>query len=219
MSEQRRGQLRVNEIFYSIQGESRQAGLPCVFVRLTYCNLRCRWCDSPYSFYEGQWMTVEKIMDEIAAHNCKLVEITGGEPLLQKEVLPFMTRLCDAGYDVLIETGGHMDIAPIDGRVRRIVDIKCPGSGEADKVRWQNIEQLGPDDELKFVIADEADYRWAVDMLNKYGLDKKCAVLFSPVFGEMDNLTLVQWILRDRLPVRFQLQMHKYIWAPETRGV
>jgi len=219
MSEQRKGQLRVNEIFYSIQGESRQAGLPCVFVRLTYCNLRCRWCDSPYSFYEGQWMPVEAIMEEIASYNCKLVEITGGEPLLQKEVLPFMTRLCDAGYDVLIETGGHMDIAPVDRRVRRIVDIKCPGSGEADKVRWQNIDLLRPEDELKFVIAGEADYRWAVDKLKKYGLNEKCAVLFSPVFGEMDNLTLVQWILRDHLPVRFQLQMHKYIWAPETRGV
>ncbi len=219
MSERRAGQLRVNEIFYSIQGESQQAGLPCLFVRLTYCNLRCHWCDSPYSFHEGQWMSFDAIMKELAAYNCTLVEITGGEPLLQKEVLPFMEQLCDAGYDVLIETGGHMDIGVIDPRVRRIMDVKCPGSGEADKVRWENMALLRPADEVKFVIADEKDYRWAREVLEKYNLPERCAVLFSPVFGRMDNRQLVEWILRDHLAVRFQLQMHKYVWAPETRGV
>jgi len=211
--------LRINEIFFSIQGESSHAGRPCVFVRLTGCNLRCSYCDTEYAFFEGDFRRFDQIIEEIETYNCRLVEISGGEPLLQEKVIPFMTMLCDQGYEVLIETGGHMDISLIDSRVVRIMDIKCPGSGESEKVRWENIGHLRPTDEVKFVIADRADYDWARRVVDEYQLNRKCTVLFSPVFGRMDNTTLAQWILEDRLDVRFQLQMHKYIWHPAQRGV
>ncbi len=211
--------LKVNEIFYSIQGESTYAGLPCVFVRLTYCNLRCTYCDTAYAFYEGDELTIEEILARVEAFRCNLVEVTGGEPLVQKNSLPLLRALCDAGYEVLLETGGHMDIAPVDKRVKRIMDIKCPSSGESAKVRWQNIDLLTSEDQVKFVIGDRADFEFACDTLHKYKLNETCPVLFSPVFGQLENKTLAEWILEEHLPVRMQLQMHKYIWPPDRRGV
>ncbi len=211
--------LKVNEIFYSLQGESTYAGLPCVFVRLTYCNLRCTYCDTTYAFYEGEDLTIEEILARVEAFRCNLVEVTGGEPLVQKNSLSLLRALCDAGYEVLLETGGHMDIAPVDKRVKRIMDIKCPSSGESAKVRWQNIDLLTSEDQVKFVIGDRADFEFARDTVFKYKLHEKCPVLFSPVFGRMENKTLAEWILEEHLPVRMQLQMHKYIWPPEQRGV
>ena len=211
--------LKVNEIFYSIQGESTYAGLPCVFVRLTYCNLRCTYCDTAYAFYEGEDLTIEEILALVEAFHCNLVEVTGGEPLVQKNSLPLLRALCDAGYEVLLETGGHMDIAPVDKRVKRIMDIKCPSSGESAKVRWQNIDLLTSEDQVKFVIGDRADFEFARDTVRKYTLNETCPVLFSPVFGRLENKTLAEWILEDHLPVRMQLQMHKYIWPPDQRGV
>ena len=212
-------QLVVNEIYHSVQGESTRTGLPCVFVRLAYCNLRCAWCDSEYTFYEGREQAIAEVVKDVQAYNCPLVEITGGEPLLQDAVLPLMTRLCDAGLEVLIETSGSLDISRIDERVRRIVDLKCPGSGMEYRNRWKNIQHLKSTDEVKFVIADRHDYEWSKRALVENELDKKCEVLFSPVFGQMENLALVDWILEDNLPVRFQLQQHKYIWDPKKRGV
>ena len=211
--------LVVNEIYCSIQGESTRMGLPCVFVRLAYCNLRCSWCDSEYTFYDGQEKTVDEVIQEVQGFNCPLVEITGGEPLLQPAVEPLMTALCDAGFEVLIETSGSLDIRRIDPRVRRIVDIKCPGSGMEYRNRWKNLETLRASDEVKFVIADRRDYEWAKRVLQEYALPQTCEVLFSPVFGHIENVVLVDWILEDHLPVRFQLQQHKYIWDPKQRGV
>jgi len=211
--------LRIVEIFFSIQGESSRAGEPCIFIRLTYCNLRCTWCDTTYSYFEGREMTFAEILTEIAGYECRLVEITGGEPLIQENILPFMTLLCDKGYEVLIETGGHMDISVTDERVVRVMDIKCPLSGEAEKNRWENIGHLKPADEVKFVIGDRNDYEWAREVLRRYQLNDRCRVLFSPVFGRLENRKLAEWILEDALPVRFQVQLHKYIWAPGTRGV
>ena len=211
--------LKINEIFYSIQGESTFAGRPCIFVRLTYCNLRCTYCDTEYAFHEGEERTLQQIMQEIKEYACDLVEITGGEPLIQKNVYPLMTNLADAGYTVLLETGGHLNIAQVDPRVHRIVDIKCPSSGESDKVHWDNIALLTDLDEVKFVIGDREDYEWAKVVLEKYNLNERCPVLFAPVFGQLKNKHLAEWILEDRLNVCFQLQMHKYIWPPEQRGV
>ena len=211
--------LTINEIFFSIQGESSWTGLPCLFVRLAYCNLRCVWCDAAYTFYEGKEMSFDDILDALRAHPCKLVEVTGGEPLAQDNCLPFMTRLCDEGYTVLLETSGSLDISRVDPRVHRIVDFKCPGSGMSARNRLKNIEFLKPIDELKFVIADRIDYEWAKELLRKHNLVAKCPVLFSPVFGQLDNLTLVTWILDDGLDVRFQVQLHKYVWEPNKRGV
>ena len=211
--------LRINEIFYSIQGESTYAGLPCIFIRLTYCNLRCTYCDTEYSFFEGDFKSYDQIFDEIKNYNCKLVEITGGEPLVQKNVLTLMHMLCDSSYEVLIETGGHMDISVIDPRVRRIMDIKCPGSGESEKVLWENIGHLKATDQVKFVISDRKDYEWALEVIKKNDLSSRCTVLMSPVFGKIENIQLSEWILADHLDVRFQLQMHKYIWDPAKRGV
>jgi len=212
--------LSVNEIFYSIQGESSRAGEPCVFVRLTGCGLRCAWCDTEYAFYEGSQMTIAEVMERVAEHNCKFVELTGGEPLEQETAFPLMTALCDAGYAVSVETGGHIDISRVDTRVCRIVDLKCPGSMMEKKNRWENVPYLTKNDEVKFVIADERDYAWAKEKMYHYHLHERCGcVLFSPVFGVMDNLQLSEWILRDNLPVRFQVQLHKYIWEPNTRGV
>ena len=211
--------LKINEIFFSIQGESTFAGLPCVFVRLSGCNLRCSWCDTEYAFYEGEFYTIEKILAEIKEYKCSLVEITGGEPLLQKNVLPLMEILCDNGYEVLLETGGHMDISEVDQRVKRIVDIKCPESGESNKVLIQNLGCLSKTDQLKFVLSSKSDYAWAKNFINEHKLSGTCPIIFSPVFGRLDNRDLAEWILADNLPVRMQLQMQKYIWPPDARGV
>ncbi len=211
--------LLINEIFHSIQGESSYMGMPCVFVRLTGCNLRCTWCDTEYSFYEGKEMSLNSIMSEVEKYNCKLVEITGGEPLAQEHVNELMTMLCDAGFEVLIETSGSINIGRVDSRVRRIVDFKCPGSGMVKHNLWENVEFLKPTDEVKFVVGDREDFDWSVDVINRYGLLQRCPVLMSPVFGDVQPIDLAGWILDSRLPVRFQLQMHKYIWEPETRGV
>jgi 7-carboxy-7-deazaguanine synthase len=212
--------LTVNEIFHSIQGESTYAGEPCVFVRLTACDLRCRWCDTPYAFHEGRKMSVDEVVRAVDAYGCPMVEITGGEPLLQADVRPLMERLLEAGRTVLVETGGHRSIAGLPERVIRIVDIKCPGSGESGKMDWSNLARLTTRDEVKFVIADRVDYEYARDVLRREGLNERCrAVLFSPVHGELDPKLLAEWVLADRLPVRMQVQVHKYIWDPLTRGV
>ena len=211
--------LRINEVFFSIQGESTYAGLPCVFVRLTYCNLRCSYCDTEYAFHEGEWFGFDDIINEVKGYKCSLVEVTGGEPLLQENVHPFMKRLCDEGFDVMLETGGHMDIGQVDKRVKRIMDIKCPSSGEADKMNWQNINHIDANDQVKFVVGSREDYQFAKDTIIKYGLADMCPVLISPVFGKIDLDELAGWILQDKLAVRMQLQMHKYIWKPDKRGV
>jgi len=212
--------LTINEIFHSIQGESTHAGRPCVFVRLTACDLRCRWCDTPYAFHEGRKMSVDEVVADVEARGCPVVEVTGGEPLLQPDVYPLMQRLLDAGKTVLIETGGHRSIARIPAGVIRIVDVKCPGSGESEKNDWSNLAHLTATDEVKFVIADRADYDFARDVVQREALDGRvAAVLFSPVHGELDPRQLADWVIADRLPVRVQLQVHKYIWSPETRGV
>lgn len=211
--------LTINEIFFSIQGESSAMGRPCIFVRLSFCNLRCSWCDSEYTFYQGEEMSFEQVLDQVRGYPCKLVEITGGEPLAQEACLPFITRLCDEGYEVLIETSGSIDIAQVDPRAKLIMDLKCPGSGMVARNRYKNIECLKPSDEVKFVLKDRHDYEWAKDQIQKHELASKCGVLMSPVFGELDNLDLAQWVLDDGLDVRYQLQLHKYIWDPQTRGV
>ena len=212
--------LTINEIYHSIQGESTWVGRPCVFVRLTFCYLRCNYCDTEYAFYEGKKQTLKEIVDAVEVFRCSLVEITGGEPLLQKNVLPLMSRLCDAGYTVLLETSGAHDISKVDSRVHRIMDLKTPGSGEVEKNVWSNIDYLGSRDEVKFVIGSREDYEWSCDKVRRYDLPKRShAVLFSPIFGRIDPREIVEWILADRLDVRFQLQMHKFIWSPTQRGV
>jgi len=211
--------LKVNEIYFSIQGESTKAGLPCVFVRLTYCNLRCTYCDTEYAFYEGTDYSIEEIILEVKKYKCRLVEITGGEPLVQEESLELMKRLCDEGFDVMLETGGSLPIKDIDKRVIIIMDLKCPSSGMLKKNIYENIDYLKPKDEVKFVIGTREDYEWSKEILSKYELLKKCTVLFSVVFGELEPVSLVEWILEDKLNVRFQLQMHKFIWDPATKGV
>jgi len=211
--------MRITEIFHSIQGESSYTGQPCVFVRLTGCPLRCTWCDTDYAFYGGQECSIDEVLAMVHTYGCRLVEVTGGEPLAQPESLPFMTRLCDAGYTVLLETSGAVDIAPVDPRVRVILDVKCPGSGMTDRMHWPNLSQLAAKDEAKFVLADRTDYDWAREILARYDIANRCTVLFSPVFCSLDLRELAEWILADRLPVHFQLQMHKYIWAPDMRGV
>jgi 7-carboxy-7-deazaguanine synthase len=212
--------LKINEIYHSIQGESTTAGRPCVFVRLTFCNLRCTYCDTEYAFYEGTDMSVQQVIDEVEKYNCKLVEITGGEPLVQMdECLELMKRLCDLGYDVMIETGGSLTIKDIDQRVKIIMDLKCPSSGMEKKNLYENLQYLKPTDELKFVIGNRKDYDWTFEEMNKYHLQGKCIILFSVVFGKLEPVELVNWILEDKLNVRFQLQVHKYIWHPQTKGV
>jgi len=212
--------LKINEIYHSIQGESTTAGRPCVFIRLTYCNLRCTYCDTEYAFYEGKDFSVEQVIDEIEKYNCKLVEITGGEPLVQiDECLELMKRLSELDYEVMIETGGSLPIKDIDPRVKIIIDLKCPSSGMENKNLYENLKYLHPADELKFVIGNREDYEWSVDIIKKYNLQKKCIILFSVVFGKLEPVELVNWIIEDKLDVRFQLQMHKYIWHPQTKGV
>ena len=212
--------LTINEIFHSIQGESTHAGCPCVFVRLTACDLRCSWCDTPYAFHEGQKMSVEDIIVRVKSYGCEVVEVTGGEPLLQKEVYPLMRRLLDDGFTVMLETGGHRSIAEVPAEVVRVMDVKCPGSGESHRNDWTNMDHLTPRDEVKFVIRDRDDYEFARQVIEKYDLiGRVAAVLLSPVHGELDPKLLAGWILEDRLKVRMQLQLHKYIWDPTTRGV
>jgi len=212
--------LTINEIFHSIQGESTHAGRPCVFVRLTACDLRCSWCDTPYAFHEGRKMSVDDVVAAVNDYGCQVVEITGGEPLLQKDVYPLMERLLAERRTVMIETGGHISVDRIPDGVIRIIDVKCPGSGESSKNHWPNLERLRPTDEIKFVINDRVDYEYARDVVTTRGLVDRCAaVLFSPVHGVMDAKALAAWILADGLPVRLQLQAHKYIWDPGTRGV
>ena len=212
--------LTVNEIFHSIQGESTHAGRPCVFVRLTACDLRCSWCDTPYAFYEGRKMSLDEVIAAVEDYRCPLVELTGGEPLLQKDVYPLMARLLESGKTVLVETGGHVSLVDVPMSVHKIMDVKCPGSGEAHRMDWSNLDRLSPIDEVKFVIRDRADYEYARDIVSKHELDRKvAAVLFSPVHGVLDPRTISEWVLADRLAVRVQLQVHKYIWDPQTRGV
>ena len=211
--------LIVNEIFHSIQGESTYAGLPCVFVRLTGCKLRCAWCDTAYALTEGVAMSLDDILAKVRAYACPLVEITGGEPLLQPDVLPLLIRLSDLGLTVLLETSGTENIANVDPRIIKIMDLKCPSSGESDKNRYANLRHLTAKDELKFVLADRADYDWAKRQLAEHDLANRCAVLFSPVWDKLPLKTLAEWILADHLPVRLQTQWHKHIWGPDTRGV
>ena len=212
--------LTVNEIFHSIQGESSRAGQPCVFVRLTACDLRCSWCDTPYAFYEGTKRSLDEVLSEVEQYDCPLVEITGGEPLLQEDVYPLMQTLADRGRTVLLETGGHRPIDRVPAPVICIVDVKCPGSGESAKNHWPNMDELRPHDEVKFVIADRGDYEFARTVVTRYKLPGRvAAVLFSPVHGVLDPRTLSQWMLEDRVPARLQVQLHKIIWSPETRGV
>jgi 7-carboxy-7-deazaguanine synthase len=212
--------LTINEIFHSIQGESTHAGRPCVFVRLTACDLRCSWCDTPYAFTEGQKMSLDEVVERVRGYGCDVVEITGGEPLLQKEVYPLMERLLHEGRTVMIETGGHVSAEQVPAGVIRVIDVKCPGSGEAGKMHWANLDQLRPSDEIKFVLKDRADYDYARNVVARHELILRCAaVLFSPVHGVLDAKQLAEWILADRLSVRLQLQGHKYIWDPTTRGV
>ncbi len=211
--------IKVNEIYYSIQGESSKAGLPCVFIRLTYCNLRCTYCDTEHAFYEGIDMGIEDILSEVKKYECNLVEVTGGEPLFQKECIGLMKRLCNNGFEVLLETGGSLPIKDVDRRVKIIMDLKCPSSGMMKKNLYTNIDDLKQSDEVKFVIGSTEDYNWSKEILEKYNLTKKCSVLFSTVFGKLEPVTLVNWILKDKLDVRFQLQMHKFIWEPTIRGV
>ncbi len=212
-------QLIVNEIFYSIQGESSRAGLPCVFIRLTGCNLRCTYCDTAYAFHEGRYLSADEILSAVGRHGCRLVEVTGGEPLMQEGVYELMMRLCDAGYETLIETGGSLDIARVDPRVKRIVDFKCPSSGMVKKNLWENVRYLNTFDEVKFVIGNREDFDWSVAKIREYEIDRKAPILMSVVFGELAPPELAGWILESGVGVRMQLQMHKYIWDPATRGV
>jgi 7-carboxy-7-deazaguanine synthase len=212
--------LTINEIFYSIQGESTYAGRPCVFVRLTACDLRCSWCDTTYAFHEGRKQSLDEVIAEVERLDCSLVEVTGGEPLLQDDVYPLMQSLLDRGRTVLLETGGHRSTANVPRSVVTILDVKCPGSGEAHRNDWGNLDRLRPHDEVKFVIKDRADYEYARDVITKHRLGKRVAALhLSPVHGVMDLRQLSEWTMADRLPARVQVQLHKYIWDPDTRGV
>jgi 7-carboxy-7-deazaguanine synthase len=212
--------LRINEIFKSIQGESTWAGRPCVFVRLTGCNLRCSWCDTEYAFYEGKQMAVAEVVERVTSYGCDLVEVTGGEPLLQKGVRALFDSLLAQGRIVMVETSGERDLSAVDPRVIKIMDLKCPGSGECERNRWSNLEWLTSRDEVKFVIADRHDYEWAREITRKHNLASRVnAVLMSPVFGRLKASELAAWVLEDQLRVRMQLQMHKHIWSPNARGV
>lgn len=212
--------LTINEIFHSIQGESSRAGQLCVFVRLTACDLRCSWCDTPYAFHEGRKMSVDEVVAAVEAHGTPLVEITGGEPLLQEDVYPLIDRLLAGGRTVMLETGGHRPTTRVPAAVLKIVDVKCPASGEADRNDWSNLGRLEPHDEVKFVVQDRGDYEFARAVIARHDLaSRAAAVLLSPVHGVLEPKTLSEWMLADRLPARLQLQLHKYIWAPTTRGV
>jgi len=217
--------LRITEIFHSIQGESTHAGLPCTFVRLTGCPLRCSWCDTTYSFHGGEKMTLDAIVERVEQVGCPLIEVTGGEPLIHPGAFELITRLLDRDFTVLVETAGAVDVSPRDPRCTLIMDLKCPGSGEVEKNLWSNLDHLLPQDEVKFVVADRADFDWACDRIREHGLDTRVregdltALLISPVFGKLDLQRLSEWILASELPLRFQTQLHKWIWDPETKGV
>ena len=212
--------LTVNEIYLSVQGESTWAGLPCVFVRLTFCDLRCTYCDTEYAFYEGNKMALGEIVEKVRSFGCPLVEVTGGEPLLQPNCVPLLHMLCEAGFTVLLETSGAHDIAAVDPRVHRIMDLKTPSSGEEGRNLYANIAHLTPRDELKFVVGSREDYEWAREKIRGHDLATKVnSVLLSPVFGKIAPSDMVSWMLEDKLPARFQLQMHKFIWEPRARGV
>jgi 7-carboxy-7-deazaguanine synthase len=211
--------LKVNEVFFSIQGEGTRAGAPCVFLRLTGCPLRCHWCDTAYAFYEGSARGEDELLQELARFPCRLLCLTGGEPLAQPAAFPFVTRLLDEGWQVLVETSGHVAIDRLDPRAVAILDVKAPGSGETERMEWKNLELLKPKDEAKFVIQDRADYEWSRDLARAKGLFERCPVLFSPVHGELDPARLAGWVLEDGLPARVQLQLHKYLWPDIPRGV
>ncbi|WP_456379949.1 7-carboxy-7-deazaguanine synthase QueE [Thiolapillus sp.] len=207
--------LRISEIFYSLQGESRSAGFPTVFVRLTGCPLRCGYCDTTYAFKGGEWMELPDICEQVAAYQPRHVTVTGGEPLAQKAVLPLLNRLCDADYEVSLETSGSLDLHGVDSRVVTVMDIKTPGSGEAEKNRWENLQQLSPQDQIKFVICNREDYDWAKAKVREHELPERLEVIFSPAQGQLAPAMLADWILQDKLPVRFQLQLHKILWGDE----
>jgi 7-carboxy-7-deazaguanine synthase len=209
--------LRIAEIFHSLQGEARDAGRPTVFVRLTGCPLRCVWCDTEYAFHGGQWRDIDDIVEEVAKYQTRHVCVTGGEPLAQKRCLDLLQRLCDAGYAVSLETSGALDVAGVDSRVSRVMDLKAPGSGESARNLWSNLDALGAHDQIKFVLADRADYDWACTVMGAHGLSQRCEILFSPVYGKLAPRELAEWILADRLPVRMQMQLHKLLWG-ETPG-
>lgn len=212
--------LLVHEIYVSIQGESTHAGRPCVFVRLTACDLRCAWCDTTYAFTGGRKMSIDEVVSAVEQLRCPLVELTGGEPLLQADAIPLMAQLIARGHEVLLETGGHLPIANLPAEVVAIVDVKCPGSGESMKMHWPNLDHLRAHDEVKFVITDRADYEYARGIVRERDLASRVeAVQFSPVFGALPAADLARWILEDHLPVRLQLQQHKFVWAPDARGV
>ena len=211
--------LKVNEIYYSIQGESTHVGRPCIFIRLTYCNLRCTYCDTEYAFYEGKDIEIPEIMATIKQWNCNLVEVTGGEPLFQDKCIYLLNELINQNYEVLLETGGSLSISDVPIEIVRIVDFKCPSSGMEKKNLWSIVNDLQPHDEVKFVIGDREDFDWAKEILNKYSLNEKCSILFSPTFGKIDPSLIVKWILEGDIPVRMQLQMHKHIWESEGKGV
>jgi 7-carboxy-7-deazaguanine synthase len=211
--------LKVNEIYHSIQGESTNAGLPCVFIRLTGCNLRCTYCDTEYAFFEGNERSLDEIIEEVRKYNCKLVEVTGGEPLMQDESIELMKKLCDEDFDIMLETAGNMPIKDVDERVKIIMDLKCPSSGMMSKNLYENVDHLKKKDEVKFVLGNRKDYDWMKEIISKYNIQNKCTLLASVVLGTLEPLTLANWILEDKLDVRFQLQMHKFIWHPETKGV
>ena len=211
--------LKINEIYYSVQGESTHAGRPCIFIRLTYCNLRCSYCDTEYAFYDGKNMEITAIMSEIKQWDCNLVEVTGGEPLFQEECIDLLNELVNSNYEVMLETGGSLSISNVPKKVIKIVDFKCPSSKMVKKNLWSIVDDLQPHDEVKFVIGNRGDFDWAKDRITEYSLDKICTLLFSPTFGEIDPQQIVKWILADNLPVRIQMQMHKMIWSPEEKGV
>lgn len=211
--------LQVNEIFYSIQGESTFAGRPCVFVRLTGCNLRCRWCDTTYAYYDGEQRSIEQVLEQVRAFTCPLVEITGGEPLLQEEVYSLIDRLLLEGYEVLVETGGSLSVHRLDPRVVKILDLKAPGSGMDPHNNLENLRHLSRKDQIKFVVADRSDYEWAKRVMAEHVLPEKTQVLFSAVLGALHPRELAEWLLADRLDARLQIQLHKYLWDPDRRGV
>jgi len=211
--------LKINEIYYSVQGESTHAGRPCVFIRLTYCNLRCTYCDSEYTFYEGKDMEITHIMNEIKQWDCNLVEVTGGEPLFQDKCINLLNELVNSNYEVMLETGGSLSISDVPKEVIKIVDFKCPSSAMEKKNLWSIVEDLQPNDEVKFVIGNREDFDWAKDRIAEYSLDKICTLLFSPTFEKIDPQLMVEWILAENLPVRMQMQMHKMIWSPDKQGV
>jgi 7-carboxy-7-deazaguanine synthase len=207
--------LRITEIFYSLQGESATIGYPTVFVRLTGCPLRCGYCDTEYAFQGGEWMSLDAIIERVQQYRTRYVTVTGGEPLAQKNCLPLLKQLCDAGYNVSLETSGALDVAGVDERVIKVVDLKTPGSGEVERNLYDNIDKLLPHDQLKFVICDRADFDWSVEMMNRYALAEKCEVVFSPAHGQQDATELADWVLAAQLPVRMQVQLHKYLWGSE----